>query len=67
MPDEKRRTSDHQPGTRDAAPAETEPEAAAEDAAPTPPRTTRRRWFTVPKFGSAGRGGAEPDPGPERD
>jgi len=32
-----------------------------------PPRTTTGGWFTAPKFGSAGSGGAELDPGPERD
>lgn len=31
-----------------------------------PPRTTRGK-FTAPKFGSAGSGGAEFEPGPERD
>jgi hypothetical protein len=31
-----------------------------------PPRTTRGN-FTAPKFGSAGSGGAEFEPGPERD
>lgn len=31
-----------------------------------PPRTTRG-FFTAPKFGSAGSGGAEFEPGPERD
>ena len=30
-----------------------------------PPRTTRGKW-TAPKFGSAGSGGAELEPGPER-
>ncbi|MEO7085773.1 MAG: hypothetical protein ABI442_08150 [Gemmatimonadaceae bacterium] len=35
--------------------------------APNPPRTTLGGWFTAPKFGSAGSGGAELDPGPERD
>ena len=43
----------------------------ADDAAraekPNPPRTTTGNWFTAPKFGSAGSGGAELDPGPERD
>jgi hypothetical protein len=34
---------------------------------PNPPRTTTGGWFTAPKFGSAGSGGAELDPGPERD
>lgn len=35
--------------------------------APNPPRTTSFGWLTTPKFGSAGSGGAELDPGPERD
>ncbi|MEP6622490.1 MAG: hypothetical protein ABJE47_24415 [bacterium] len=35
--------------------------------APNPPRTTVGGWFTAPKFGSAGSGGAEIEPGPERD
>lgn len=34
--------------------------------APNPPRTTSGK-FTAPKFGSAGSGGAELEPGPERD
>jgi hypothetical protein len=34
--------------------------------APNPPRTTTGK-FTAPKFGSAGSGGAELEPGPERD
>ncbi len=34
---------------------------------PNPPRTTTGGWFTAPKFGSAGSGGAEFEPGPERD
>jgi hypothetical protein len=33
---------------------------------PNPPRTTRGN-FTAPKFGSAGSGGAEFEPGPEKD
>ena len=33
---------------------------------PNPPRTTTGGW-TSPKFGSAGSGGAELEPGPERD
>jgi hypothetical protein len=32
-----------------------------------PPRTTTGKWFTAPKFGSAGSGGAELEPGPEKD
>lgn len=34
---------------------------------PNPPRTTSKGWFTAPKFGSAGSGGAEFEPGPEKD
>jgi len=34
---------------------------------PNPPRTTTGGWLTAPKFGSAGSGGAELEPGPERD
>ena len=41
-----------------------EPDVEIEE--PNPPRTTRGN-FTTPKFGSAGSGGAEFDPGPERD
>lgn len=33
---------------------------------PNPPHTTTG-WLTVPKFGSAGSGGLEDEPGPERD
>jgi hypothetical protein len=32
---------------------------------PNPPRTTTGKW-TAPKFGSAGSGGAELEPGPEK-
>lgn len=38
----------------------------AKHAAPNPPRTTKD-GLTAPKFGSAGSGGAELEPGPERD
>ncbi|HTE43604.1 MAG TPA: hypothetical protein VK636_00060 [Gemmatimonadaceae bacterium] len=40
---------------------------AEETLPPNPPRTTIGGWFTAPKFGSAGSGGAELEPGPERD
>jgi hypothetical protein len=43
---------------------ETDPRAT--DATPNPPRTTSGTW-TAPKFGSAGSGGAELEPGPEKD
>ncbi len=39
----------------------------ADRAAENPPRTTSLGWLTTPKFGSAGSGGAELEPGPERD
>lgn len=45
--------------------SETPEEATSKDA-PNPPRTTTGVW-TSPKFGSAGSGGAELEPGPERD
>ena len=41
-----------------------EGDAAADE--PNPPRTTKG-GITAPKFGSAGSGGAELEPGPERD
>jgi hypothetical protein len=43
-----------------------DPEAQESREEPNPPRTTRG-IFTAPKFGSAGSGGAEFEPGPERD
>ena len=41
-------------------------EAGAREERPNPPRTTKG-FMTAPKFGSAGSGGAELEPGPERD
>jgi hypothetical protein len=41
-------------------------EAADRDEAPNPPRTTKGP-ITAPKFGSAGSGGAELEPGPPKD
>jgi hypothetical protein len=43
-----------------------EPDVEESREEPNPPRTTRGN-FTAPKFGSAGSGGAEFEPGPERD
>jgi hypothetical protein len=34
---------------------------------PNPPYTTTGKFFTAPKFGSAGSGGLEDEPGPEKD
>ena len=44
----------------------TDSDDAPRDGAPNPPRTTAGGW-TAPKFGSSGGGGAELEPGPERD
>ena len=43
-----------------------EPEKEESKDEPNPPRTSSG-FFTAPKFGSAGSGGAEFEPGPERD
>ncbi len=43
-----------------------EPEKPADAYGGNPPRTTKGK-ITAPKFGSAGSGGAEFEPGPERD
>jgi hypothetical protein len=56
---DERELDDETTGARD----ESSAERAAE---PNPPRTTAGGW-TSPKFGSAGSGGAELEPGPERD
>jgi hypothetical protein len=42
------------------------PDELDSDDAANPPRTTSN-WFTAPKFGSAGSGGAEIEPGSEKD
>jgi hypothetical protein len=42
-------------------------EIADSRAAPNPPRTTTGKWFTTPKFGSAGSGGLEIEPGVDKD
>jgi hypothetical protein len=56
--------ADAEDGTETTTPASADD---VRDATPqNPPRTTTG-WFTAPKFGSAGSGGAELDPGPERD
>ncbi|HEX4682497.1 MAG TPA: hypothetical protein VH277_07315 [Gemmatimonadaceae bacterium] len=46
--------------------APTDSDGRVDSHEPNPPRTTK--WgITAPKFGSAGSGGAEYEPGPERD
>jgi hypothetical protein len=68
MSDKKRRATDHEEGARETAEAsKPEGNANAGAKAANPPRTTTWRWFTAPKFGSAGSGGAELEPGPERE
>jgi hypothetical protein len=42
-------------------------EAVDRDAEPNPPRTTSGKFFTAPKFGSAGSGGLEIEPGLDSD
>jgi hypothetical protein len=65
-PNTKSRVED--PGVRD--PRDEDPAEGRDDIDPlhggNPPRTTRG-GITAPKFGAAGSGGAEFEPGPERD
>lgn len=55
-------TPDEAEGEAHAPGADKKPDAVP----PNPPRTTTGKW-TSPKFGSAGSGGLEFEPGPERD
>jgi hypothetical protein len=74
MTDRDREQADIPTGTDEAAGEKERSDRAAERKAkesnsrgiPNPPRTTTGK-FTAPKFGSAGSGGAELEPGPERD
>lgn len=50
---------------KDAGQSKKDEQVARKAGTPNPPRTTRGKW-TAPKFGSAGSGGAELEPGPER-
>lgn len=52
--------------TKPTPPVQDERDDSDRDDAPNPPRTTKG-GITAPKFGSAGSGGAELEPGPERD
>lgn len=48
--------------------AQAEPhEPPADPLHPNPPHTTTDGWLTTPEFGAAGSGGAELEPGPEKD
>ena len=67
--DRQKPSSPHEPTPHDSS-ARREPELDDEldtepRKSPNPPRTTTR-GMTAPKFGSAGSGGAELEPGPER-
>lgn len=66
MASDRERDRDQRDAEQDV-PLET-PEHSDDSAAvrPNPPRTTTHGW-TSPKFGSSGSGGAELEPGPERD
>jgi hypothetical protein len=44
-----------------------DPSEEVADSVPNPPRTTTGKWFTTPKFGSAGSGGLEIEPGLDKD
>ncbi|MEO7041111.1 MAG: hypothetical protein ABI035_02515 [Gemmatimonadaceae bacterium] len=57
MKDEKKKLSNDRSKAKD---------VNRKDDRPNPPRTTAGK-MTAPKFGSAGSGGAELEPGPERD
>jgi len=65
--DKRKRSSPNEPTPADSLPrrpnGELEDDSTLES---TPPRTTKD-GITAPKFGSAGSGGAELEPGPERD
>jgi hypothetical protein len=65
--DKDKRSSRHEAKPEDSLPRR--PNGELEDDStlePNPPRTTKG-GITAPKFGSAGSGGAELEPGPERD
>ena len=62
---DKRDEKDLQP-TTDIAEGDAHTPTGDKPANPNPPRTTEG-GITAPKFGSSGSGGAELEPGPERD
>ena len=66
MASDKKRDRDARDVERDDPLDTTETEEESRKEPPNPPRTTTGVW-TSPKFGSAGSGGAELEPGPERD
>ena len=66
MASDKRHDRDSRDETRDQVVESPDVSDDSEAVGPNPPRTTAGGW-TSPKFGSAGSGGAELEPGPERD
>lgn len=66
MASDKRHDRDSRDETQDEIVESPEVIDDSEAVRPNPPRTTAGGW-TSPKFGSAGSGGAELEPGPERD
>jgi hypothetical protein len=64
--DKHNRDKDQIESTPDSAEAGAHTPSSDKAIEPNPPRTTKG-GITAPKFGSAGSGGAELDPGPERD
>jgi hypothetical protein len=66
MPDDTNRNRDSRTEETDELETPADSKTKARNDAPNPPRTTKGGW-TAPKFGSAGGGGAELEPGPERD
>ena len=66
MANDKRPQRDSRDEERDETIGSPDTSEDSEAVRPNPPRTTTHGW-TSPKFGSAGSGGAELEPGPERD
>ena len=66
MASDKRHDRDSRDDARDETVESPETIDDSEAVRPNPPRTTAGGW-TSPKFGSSGSGGAELEPGPERD
>jgi hypothetical protein len=65
--DDQRTPSDIQPAPTSASTSsQRDPASEPEESSLNPPRTTKGK-MTAPKFGSAGSGGFELEPGPERD
>jgi hypothetical protein len=66
MPDDTNRNRDARTDEKDEMESTADSKTKERNDSPNPPRTTKGGW-TSPKFGSSGSGGAELEPGPERD